>query len=72
MKELDKPSWSPYAHMENQLTYNAEIKKKQMTEEMMGKLKEVGNSVLGLFGMSIDNFNAVQNENGGYSIQFQK
>jgi hypothetical protein len=38
-----------------------------------GKLKDLGNSVLGRFGMSVDNFKAVKDPNtGSYSIQFQK
>lgn len=38
-----------------------------------GKLKEMGNSILGKFGMSIDNFKAVQDPNtGSYSISFQR
>jgi hypothetical protein len=38
-----------------------------------GKLKELGNSVLGRFGMSVDNFKAVKDPNtGSYSISFQK
>ncbi|XP_078174775.1 uncharacterized protein LOC144568342 [Carex rostrata] len=48
-------------------------KREQMKEEMIGKLKELGNSVLGRFGMSVDNFNAVKDPNtGSYSIQFQR
>ncbi|KAJ3682300.1 hypothetical protein LUZ60_014873 [Juncus effusus] len=48
-------------------------KREKMKEEMIGKLKEMGNSVLGKFGMSIDNFQAVKDPNtGSYSIQFQK
>jgi hypothetical protein len=43
-----------------------------MTDEMMGKLKDVGNSFLGLFGLSVDNFKLNQSEGGGYNIQFQK
>jgi hypothetical protein len=56
--------------MEKELNYKAEIKKKQMTDEMLSKLKDVGNSFLGLFGLSTDNFKLQQNEAGGYSVQF--
>ncbi|RCV42406.1 hypothetical protein SEVIR_9G212800v4 [Setaria viridis] len=48
-------------------------KREKMKEEMIAKLKDLGNSVLGRFGMSVDNFKAVQDPNtGSYSIQFQK
>jgi hypothetical protein len=64
--------WSKYKHMEHELNYKAEIKKKQMTDEMMGKLKDLGNSVLGMFNMSLDNFKLNPSAGGGYNIQFQK
>jgi hypothetical protein len=36
-----------------------------------GKLKDLGNSLLGKFGMSLDNFKAEQDPaTGGYSIKF--
>ncbi|KAB5552739.1 hypothetical protein DKX38_010050 [Salix brachista] len=48
-------------------------KREKMKEEMIGKLKEIGNSLLGRFGMNIDNFKAVQDPNtGSYSISFQR
>ncbi|XP_044471933.1 tetratricopeptide repeat protein 1-like [Mangifera indica] len=48
-------------------------KREKMKEEMIGKLKEMGNSILGRFGMSTDNFKAVQDpKTGSYSIQFQR
>ncbi|KXS20129.1 hypothetical protein M427DRAFT_402844 [Gonapodya prolifera JEL478] len=40
--------------------------------EAMAKLKQVGDSFLGLFGMSTDNFKLTKNEGGGYSVGFQK
>lgn len=51
----------------------AEEKREKMKEEMIGKLKEMGNSLLGRFGMSVDNFKAVKDPNtGSYSVSFQR
>ncbi|XP_076910812.1 uncharacterized protein LOC143568573 [Bidens hawaiensis] len=48
-------------------------KREKMKEEMLGKLKDTGNSILGRFGMSVDNFKAVKDPNtGSYSISFQR
>jgi tetratricopeptide (TPR) repeat protein len=45
----------------------------KLKEEMLGKLKDMGNWVLGKFGMSLDNFKAVQDpKTGSYSINFQR
>ena len=45
----------------------------KMKEEAMAKLKELGNSLLGAFGFSLDNFQMQQDPNtGSYSISFQK
>lgn len=41
-------------------------------EEMIGKLKDLGNSLLGKFGLSIDNFVTEQDASGSYSIKFQQ
>jgi tetratricopeptide (TPR) repeat protein len=55
------------------LTPLAEEKREKMKEEMLAKLKEAGNSILGRFGMSVDNFKTVKDPNtGSYSIQFQR
>lgn len=41
-------------------------------EEMLGKLKDLGNTVLGKFGLSLNNFQVNQQEGGGYSINFKQ
>jgi hypothetical protein len=40
--------------------------------EAMSQLKGLGNKFLGIFGMSIDNFQMQQSPDGGYNIQFRK
>ncbi|KAG2245422.1 hypothetical protein Bca52824_092733 [Brassica carinata] len=43
-----------------------------MDDDGLIKLKEVGNSILGRFGMSVDDFKAVKDPNtGSYSLSFQ-
>ncbi|XP_013743844.2 tetratricopeptide repeat protein 1 isoform X2 [Brassica napus] len=47
-------------------------KREKMKEEAIAKLKEMGNTILGKFGMSVDNFKAVKDPNtGSYSFSFQ-
>ena len=70
LKEIDQKLFLNYAHMEGELCAKAEVKKKEMTDEMLGKLKEMGNSILGNFGISLDNFKMIPNGQGGYSIQY--
>ena len=70
LKEIDEKLWNNYSNMEYSLQASAEMKKKQMTNEMLGKLKDLGNSILGNFGISLDNFKMTPNGQGGYSIQY--
>eukprot|EP01025_Chloroclados_australasicus_P055310 TRINITY_DN666_c0_g1_i1.p2 TRINITY_DN666_c0_g1~~TRINITY_DN666_c0_g1_i1.p2 ORF type:complete len:224 (+),score=43.32 TRINITY_DN666_c0_g1_i1:98-769(+) len=47
-------------------------RREKMKDEVLGKLKDLGNSVLGRFGISLDNFKAEQDPNtGGYSISYK-
>ncbi|KAH7883769.1 hypothetical protein F5I97DRAFT_1584674 [Phlebopus sp. FC_14] len=43
---------------------------KRETTEMLDKLKGLGNSILGNFGLSTDNFKFEPNGQGGYSMNF--
>jgi tetratricopeptide (TPR) repeat protein len=45
--------------------------KKREVDEMMGKLKDLGNGLLKPFGLSTDMFNFVKGEGGGYSMNFE-
>ena len=47
------------------------IKTEKMKEEMLGKLKGFGNTILGKFGMSLDNFKLKPQEGGGYSVSYE-
>ncbi|KAG5175470.1 hypothetical protein JKP88DRAFT_203585 [Tribonema minus] len=51
-----------------------EEKMEQLKDEALGKLKELGNSLLGHFGLSLDNFKVNQDASGGggYNISFNK
>ena len=70
LKTSDYNLWENYRNMENGLAYQAEIQKKKMTSEMLGKLKDMGNTILGKFGLSLNNFQMTPNGQGGYSIQY--
>ncbi|GAA6007476.1 hypothetical protein JCM10207_006355 [Rhodosporidiobolus poonsookiae] len=41
-------------------------------DEVIGKLKDLGNTVLGKFGLHTDNFKFVEQPGGGYSMAFQR
>jgi len=70
------------------LTPRIQVAQKRETDEMMGKFKEMGNSILGevvgqvsgtdlildtgMFGLSTDNFKFEPNGQGGYSVNMTK
>ena len=48
-------------------------RQEKLKEEMLGKLKDLGNTLLGKFGLSLDNFKTEQDPaTGGYSIKFSQ
>ncbi|GJE85777.1 TPR-like protein [Phanerochaete sordida] len=49
-----------------------EAAQKRETSEMLGKLKDLGNTFLGNFGLSTDNFKFEPNGQGGYSMNFTR
>ena len=42
----------------------------KMKDEVMDGMKNLGNMFLGNFGMSVENFKTVQNQDGTYNIQY--
>ncbi|CAM9657640.1 unnamed protein product, partial [Ectocarpus fasciculatus] len=62
--ELD-PSFPNGQSNITRLTRLAEKRNEEMKDEALGKLKELGNSILGNFGMSLDNFKMTQDPGTG-------
>jgi hypothetical protein len=41
-------------------------------DEMLSKLKDIGDGLLGRFGLSTNNFKFDKQEGGGYSMRFER
>lgn len=69
IQELD-PTYPKIASTVARLQRIYDEKMEKMKAEAMDKLKQLGNSVLGCFGMSLDNFKMNQDPNtGSWSIR---
>ncbi|KAI6045002.1 TPR-like protein [Pisolithus marmoratus] len=68
-------SWSSLARAQDDYKLLLELlpansPEKRETDEMIDKLKGLGNNILGRFGLSTDNFKMEPNGQGGYSMNF--
>jgi hypothetical protein len=69
----DFPGNVPAKQGLDRLRASQKEKEEKLKTEMLDKLKGVGNSLLGHFGLSLDNFKVDQDaKTGGYSINFQQ
>ncbi|CAL5229198.1 g12480 [Coccomyxa viridis] len=72
IKELDPDNASASKSVQR-LTPIVEDRREKMKNEMLGQLKDLGNTVLGKFGLSLDNFKTEKDPNtGSYSINFKQ
>ena len=63
----------PYGSDLVRVKRESELQFEKEKEEMVSKLKDLGNFLLGKVGLSLDNFKVEQNpETGSYNIQFQQ
>jgi len=66
--ELDPDNNNASRNAIRRLEVMLKVQQEKEKEEMLAKVKDVGNKLLGKLGLSLDNFNLQQNANGGYSI----
>uniref|UniRef100_A0A7S3YAQ1 Uncharacterized protein n=1 Tax=Lotharella globosa TaxID=91324 RepID=A0A7S3YAQ1_9EUKA len=67
------PNTARFRTREAKLSVVANERQEKLKNEMLGKLKDLGNTVLGNFGLSLNNFKAQKDPNtGSYNISFQQ
>ena len=64
-------SYVPALQEQRRVNELYKIKTEKMKDEMLGKLKGFGNTILGKFGMSLDNFKLKPQDGGGYSVSYE-
>ena len=69
IQELD-PSFTGISTTISELEKLHKEKFDKMKDEVLGGLKQLGNSLLGNFGMSLDNFKMNPNADGTYNISY--
>ncbi|BGP54901.1 hypothetical protein JCM8202v2_002488 [Rhodotorula sphaerocarpa] len=57
---------------QRRLPEQIKVQQEKEKEEVLGKLKDLGNMVLGKFGFSTDNFKLQEQPGGGYGLSFQQ
>lgn len=68
-----EPGSEEAASKKAELQERIKAKQEALQEEVMGKLKDFGNTILGKFGLSLDNFKAEKDpKTGSYSINFNQ
>lgn len=55
-----------------ELPEKIKLQQEKEKNEMLGKLKELGDGILGKFGLSTDMFKFDQQEGGGYNLRFER
>ena len=55
----------------SELEHAEKQKMDKLKDETLGQLKNLGNSILGKFGISLDKFKMNQNQDGSYNVSYQ-
>jgi tetratricopeptide (TPR) repeat protein len=69
--ELDPPNSNQVKQVIRNLEAQIQHRNERLKDEMLGKLKDLGNVLLKPFGLSTNNFEMSPNDSGGYSLNFK-